>query len=366
MPVPSDLRPFRRHAEWAVVAATALELGVFDALSGSPSDAGELADSLGLHPRGARVLLGGLEEMDLVRVEPGGRYRLTGPARGYFVDRDTPDYHADAVELWLRNLREWATELPEALRTGGPVEAADDDGAGNGGTPGEATSGVAGGGARESAVPRGAGKAGGGGDAGVSDREAMESFQAAMANKSPRLVEAVVDAALERAPGSGRVLDVGGGPGTFSREFAERGYRAVLLDRPEVVEHVAGAYRLEETPGVELRGGDFLEELPEGEFEVVFLANITHIFDGETNRSLLERAAPHLAPGGVLAIMDFVRGREPFAALFAFTMLLNTEAGDTYDLTAYRSWLEAAGLRDVRCRTVPEERQVITAVRPDG
>jgi DNA-binding transcriptional ArsR family regulator len=355
MPVPSDLRPFRRHAEWAVVAATALELGVFDALAESPAHPGELAETLGLHPRGARVLLGGLEEMGLVRVEPGGRYRVTGPARGYLVDRDTPDYHADAVELWLRNLREWATALPEALRTGGPVDGEAGEGDGH-----------VDGGAREGSVPRGAGKAGGGGDAGVSDREAMESFQAAMANKSPRLVEAVVDATLERAPESGRVLDLGGGPGTFSREFAERGYRALLFDRPEVVEHVAGAYRLEETPGIELRGGDFLEELPEGEFEVVFLANITHIFEGETNRSLLERTARRLAPGGVLAVMDFVRGHEPFAALFAFTMLLNTEAGDTYDLTAYRSWLEGAGLRDVRCRTVPEDRQVVTAVRPGG
>lgn len=328
MPHPSDLTSFRRHAEWAVAAATAAELGVFDRLAASPAHPAELAGELDLHPRGASVLLGVLEEMHLVRSEPDGRFRVTGPARGYLVDPDTPDYRADAVGLWLRNLREWTSSLPEALRTGEPPGAED------------------------------------GADEEVSDLEAMERFQAAMANKSPRLVEAVVDAALERAPASGRVLDVGGGPGTFSREFVGRGYRALLFDRPEVVEHAAEAYRLARVPEIELEGGDFLEELPAGEFEVVFLANITHIFDAGTNRSLLERLGRHVAPGGVMAVMDFVRGQEPFAALFAVTMLLNTERGDTYDLPTYQGWLEAAGMADVRCRTVPEERQVVTAVHP--
>ena len=325
MPEPADLRAYRRHAEWALVSITALEQGVVDALADGPANVGELASELSMDRRALRVLLGVLEETGLVREEPGG-WRLTGEARGLFVDADTPDYHRDAALHWLEQLREWAADLPEALRRGGPP-------------PDESE------------------------EAG-SDRASMEAFQAAMANKNPTLVRDVVDACLERTSGVGRLLDVGGGPGTFSREFLRRGWRAVLVDRPDVVEHVSSAYGLGRLDGLELVGGDFHAALPDGPFEAILLANITHLLDEATNAELLGRCADRLPPGGVLAVMDFVRGRTPFAALFAVTMLLNTEAGGTYGLPAYRRWLEDAGLEDVRCVTVSEERQVVTAVRP--
>lgn len=328
MPDPGDLKPYRRHAEWAVVAATARELGVYDALVDGPAAPDALADELDLDARGVEIVLGVLEEMGLVRAGPEGAYRLTGPARGFLVDRDTPDYMGEAVDLWLRNIREWTASLPGSVASGDPPEDALH------------------------------------GDEEMSDREAMESFQAAMANKNPRLVDEVVDTVVGRASGPGRVLDVGGGPGTFARAFVDRGWRAVLQDRPEVVDHVSEAYGLADLEDLELSGGDFLESLPEGRFDAVFLANITHIWDAETNRGLLARCADRLEPGGVLAVMDFVRGVEPFAALFAVTMLLNTERGNTYSLQRYEKWLEGAGLREVRCRTVSENRQVVTALRP--
>lgn len=327
MPSPSDLRDFRRHAEWAVVAVTALEEGLLDALAEEPAaDAAALARRLDLDPRATGIVLGVLEEMGLVRADPEG-WRLTGSARGLLVDPDTPDYQRDAVRFWLHNLRDWTANLPEALRTGRPpVEEP--------------------------------------GDEAESDEEAVARFQAAMANKSVDLVRSVVDAALERAPATGTVLDLGGGPGTFTREFLRRGWRGVLVDRPEVIEHVADRYGLADVDGLELVGGDFQDTLPEGPFEVVLLANITHIYPPSENAELLGRVADVVAPGGVLAILDFVRGVVPFASLFAVTMLMNTERGGTYGLREYEAWLEDAGLAEVRCRTVEEERQVVTAVRP--
>lgn len=325
MPRPNDLKDFRRHAEWALVSVTALEQGVLDALADRARTEEDVAAETDLDPRGVGVLLGVLEEMGLVRSEGDGRWRATGEARGFFVDPDTPDYQREAVLHWLAQLREWATDLPDALRRGGP--------------PPEETE-------------------------GSWDREAMEEFQAVMANKNPELVARVVDACLDRAPPRGRVLDVGGGPGTFTREFLGRGWEAVLMDRPEVVEHVRTAYGLGRLDGLDLVGGDFNDSLPEGPFEAVLLANITHIYDAPSNERLLARCADRLSPGGVLCVMDFVRGMTSFAPLFAVTMLMNTEAGGTYAMESYRDWMESAGLREVRCVTVPEERQVVTAVRP--
>lgn len=325
MPEPSDLKDFRRHAEWALVAATALEQGLLDALADEPDDAAGLADRLDLDARAIRIVLGVLEEMGIVRAGPGGVCRVTGEARGLLIDPDTPDYRREPVLHWLSHLRDWAEGLPETLRTGEPPA---DEGT-------------------------------------VDEEEAMERFQAAMASKSSELVEAVVDEATRRGPPRGRALDLGGGPGTFSRELLDRGWEVVLMDTPAVIDHVADAYGLAGLEDLELVAGDFHEELPDGPFELILLANITHIFDDGANARLLRRLGERTAPGGVVAALDFVRGQEPFAALFAVTMLMHTERGDTYPLPRYEAWMEAAGLGEVRCRRVPEERQVVTAVKPD-
>lgn len=342
---PSDLAAYRRHAEWAVVAATALELGVYDALARGPASPGTLAERLGLDPRGLRILLGSLEALGLVAAEDG-LYRLTGAARARLLDRDTPDYERDVLEFWLRNIRLWTRRLPEAVRSGRPVEE-----------EGDGAEEAAGEGAARGEGDRADGR---GGDA---DEEHLARFMAAMAGKNPDLVEALVGECLRRRPEAGTMLDLGGGPGTFARAFADRGLRATLFDRPKVIDHVAERYGLAKRPDITLRAGDFLEDPPAGAFDIVLLANITHIYDGPTNARLLEEVGAAVAPGGLLAILDFVRGRGAFASLFAVTMLVNTERGDTHGLPEYRSWLEGAGLRDVRCRDLPEERQLVTATR---
>ncbi|MFQ5889415.1 MAG: methyltransferase [Gemmatimonadota bacterium] len=324
MPHPGDIRAFRRHADWALVAATAQELGIIDALAQGPATAEALAARLSLSPRGVTILLGALEGLSVVRRDPEG-FRLTGAARGRLVDSDTPDYEAASLRHWLHGVRRWAAELPEALRRGAPVG---DDGPSRG-------------------APR--------------EPEALERFMAAMENKDPELVARVVDRCLARVPGAERMLDVGGGPGTFARAFAARGIRATLLDRPEVIDFVGPRYGLSSHPSVELVAGDFLTELPEGEFDIILVANITHIYPAPVNAELFRQLAGRLGKSGALAVVDFVRELSEFAPLFAITMLLNTEAGDTYRLAEYEAWLEAAGLHEVRWSPVGADVQLITA-----
>jgi SAM-dependent methyltransferase len=298
-------------------------MGLVDALAEGPAPAATLAGRLDLSTRGVRILLGALEQLGLVRSDPEGA-RLTGTGRARLVDRDTPDFEGDALRFWLRSIRRWTDGLPGAVRTGAPQVGPD------GRSP-----------------------------------EGLAAFMAAMANKSPALVEAAVDACLERVPAARTVLDLGGGPGTFSKAFARRGLEAVLFDQPEVVEHVRGAYGLGDHSRVELRAGDFVDLFPEGAFDIVFIGNITHIYDAETDARLMKEAAAVLRPGGLVAILDFVRGEAPFAALFAVTMLLNSRhGGDTYDRATYEAWLLAAGLSEVRFRRLDEDRHLVTAIRP--
>lgn len=322
-----DLFTYRRGAEWGLVAAWGLELDLYRRLDDAPRSAVELAGATGWSARGLSILLEALSELGALRRE-GEAYRLTGGARARFLAEDTPDYSADSVRHWLVNVRTWAEDLGPAVRTGQPPEEEEDEE--------------------------------------LDEEERIARFQAAMASKDPVMVERVVEGALRRVRDPRRALDLGGGPGTFARRFAGRGLETVLMDRPEVVGHVSDAYGLAEVQGLSLVGGDFLRELPEGPFDVVILANITHLFNAETNRGLLDRLAERIRPGGVLAILDFVRGLSAFAPLFAITMLLNTEEGTTHGLDEYRSWLEEAGLGSLRWEAVDEDRHLLTARRAAG
>jgi len=319
------LREYRRGAEWGLAAATALELGLVEALADGPASATDLAARLSLDPRGTQALLRALEGLGATCEDRDG-WRLTGPARARLVDPDTPDFEGDSLRHWLRTVRRWAADLPDAVRRGhGPERSP-------------------------------CGQGGGG-------REDLPAFMAAMANRSPAMVEAVADRILAVAPGARTLLDVGGGPGAYARGLADRGLRVTLFDRPEVIDHVAAAFGLADAPGISLAAGDFLVSLPEGPFDVVLLANVTHIYGPAENADLIRRAASRLAPGGLLAVLDFVRGESGFAPLFALTMLLSTEAGGTWSRAEYAGWMEDAGLDGVRCASVGPDAQLVTARR---
>jgi 2-polyprenyl-3-methyl-5-hydroxy-6-metoxy-1,4-benzoquinol methylase len=325
MPGLNDLGEFRRGAEWALALATALELGLVEALAEGIASTGELAARLSLDPRGVEALLGALAGLGAVRDEPGG-WLLTGAARARLVDADAPDYEGESLRHWLRNVRRWAADLPEVVRHGRAPGA---DGP-------------------ERAAPT---------------RDDLASFMAAMANRSPAIVEAVAGRIRSLAPGARTLLDVGGGPGAYARALAGRGLRVTLYDRPEVIEHVAEVYGLASEPGIELVAGDFLESLPPGPFDVALLANVTHIYGPAANAELIRRCAGALAPGGRLAVLDFVRGISDFAPLFALTMLLSTQRGGTWSLREYAGWMQDAGLAGVRCASVGPDAQLVTAVR---
>lgn len=318
-----------------MAVAAAQELGLFEGLAQGAIGAEELAGLLGLDPRGTRILLGVLVELGLASVEPEG-YRLTGHGRARFVDADAPDHEAAAMRQWRANIRLWALRLERAVRTGDPP----------GGPP--AAAGVE---IQED----------------EDEEESLRRFMAAMAGKSAELVDRVLDACRDRLreagidPALARSLDLGGGPGTFARRFAAWGGEAVLAERPRVLEVVREAYGLAGVPGLELWSGDFLEGFPEGPFDLVLVSNITHIYDAETNARLLARVGEAMRPGGVLAILDFVRGASEFASLFAITMLLQTERGDTYGRDDYERWLRAAGFALTRMVRLDPDRHLITA-----
>lgn len=286
----SFLAPPGSLCDWRMVLAyeAAVESGILAAL---PATSAELAAKLRLEEPALRALLGGLAVWGMVELDEHGRYADGAGASG----------SQDAV---LRQhavvIRRWATLLGDRLAD----RAATSD-------------------------P-------------TSSRARPEVFLDFLAANARRLTPAVLELCLGRFPRSQRVLDLGGGHGEYALELARRGLRPVLQDLPDVIEVADRGDRLSGA-GVELFPGDFFATLPPGPFDLVLCAGVAHTFDGRRNLDLYRRLRAIMAPGGGLAILTFLRGRNPVASIFALQMLVATEGGDTHGEEDYQRWLDEAG-----------------------
>lgn len=321
----------RDLAEEIAAVAAACDVGLFRALADGPAAPDELAARLELQSRPVSILLPVLVQLGLLETAGDGRYALSERARRSLADPSSPDYAGGGLPLWLRNLRDF-TRLPEVLESGGPLKE-----------PGEEN-----------------------GDAAddEADPEHLARFMAAMDAAPRERVRRLVDLCLDRKPDARRVLDLGGGPGHMSKEFAARGLEVVHFDRPDTVNFVGSEYGLDTVPEIRLVGGDFTEDdLPEGPFDVVLLSNILHIYGPQSNRALLKKVAGVTPTGGLCAVAEFVRGHSPRAPRFGLVMLLRTEEGDAHGEAEYVRWLEEAGFRDPEIADLDRDRQLLTAVR---
>jgi SAM-dependent methyltransferase len=192
-------------------------------------------------------------------------------------------------------------------------------------------------------------------------------FMNAMASRPDAIVEKVVDECLKRKKDARNVLDLGGGPGKYSRAFVGRGLKAVLFDMPETIDYVGREFSLSAIKDLTLKKGDFtgdgfVKEFDEHSFDIVFMGNITHIYSEDENRKLLGRARKLVKKGGMVVIEDFVRGRSPSASMFAVNMLASTENGGTWTEAQYREWLIDTGFSAIEVLDFDGiEKQLITA-----
>jgi SAM-dependent methyltransferase len=156
--------------------------------------------------------------------------------------------------------------------------------------------------------------------------------------------------------GARTLLDLGGGPGTYAMAFLAKNptLLATVCDRPVALDvakeiastHKAGA-RLSYLPL------DVMTDDIPGIYDVIWYSNVLHIYSPKDNQALFRRALASLNPGGRLLIQDaFLHDRKGLfpeeASLFAVSMLLFTERGNTYSAAETRAWLKDAGFERIK------------------
>jgi SAM-dependent methyltransferase len=296
---------------WETCALHAgVKLDLFSPLTARSHSADGLAAELGLDERGLTMLLDALAAMGLLN-KHGEEYAATGFA-AELLDRGSPRYlghiilhHHHLVESWSR--------LDEAVRAGGPVRN------------------------RVSHEPSAAER---------------ESFLLGMFNLAMLIAPKV--AAEVNLAGRRRLLDLGGGPGTYAIHFCRENPQllATIYDLPTTQPFAeATLQRFAMTDRIDFAAGDFLAGPLPGTFDVAWLSHILHGEGPDNCEKLLANACAALEPGGLLLIQEFIldatRAAPLFPALFSLNMLLGTPQGQAYSEPELGELLRQVGLRQI-------------------
>lgn len=170
---------------------------------------------------------------------------------------------------------------------------------------------------------------------------------------SARIAEAM---ALD---GAHSLLDLGGGPGSYSIAFATR-YPELDITLYELEHTLARADLLIRAAGMQDRircvEGSVTDEDLGGPYDAVFLSHVIHLFDEEAVERMLAASLRSTRSGGRVVVRDFIMNpakAEPLlGALIGFNLWL---AGDAYSFVEVRDLMERVGLLDVELIEIAED-----------
>ena len=293
------------------IALTAVKLDLFTLLSDGPRGTGEVASHYCGDPSAFALFLNALASLGLL--EKRGDQFSNSPFAGKFLVRGMERYKGDQLvvddtywELWAR--------LEETLMTGrSPME-----------------------GSLFHTDPK------------ATERLVLGLHRDAL-EIAPKLVERL------QLGGCRRLLDLGGGAGTYAIAFCHGNpaLEATVFDLPyttRITRAVVKEWGMEDR--IEIVDGDFLRDPIPGGYDAVLMSNILHGQSPEENLGLVGKVFASLQPGGRLIVRDLVMEEDlahpPWGAIFAVNMLLHTSRGRCYSFQEIAGWLSRSGFIGVR------------------
>lgn len=290
---------------------TGVKLDVFTTIGEKRLSAENLAEKLAADQRGLAMLLNALTAMGLLKKT--GRFYTNTPVSCTFLSKHSPHYigyiimhHYHLAESWLK--------LDQAVLKGRPVRTRSSFG-------------------RE---------------------EWREAFLMGMFNMAMALAPGIVD--LIDLSDRRRLLDLGGGPGTYAIHFC-RAYPELWAEVHDLgtsrpfAEKTIRQFKLEDR--IRFVDCDYVSQTRiQGSFDVAWLSHILHGEKPATCRKIIRKAVETLEPGGLLITHEFILNNEKdgplFPALFSLNMLVGTDGGQAYSEKEIFDMMGAAGLTQIR------------------
>ncbi len=308
---PADLLKMSGDYWGACALHAGVKLDVFTPLAEKPLTPGELADRIQVDCRALTLLLNALVALALLE-KRNDSYSVT-PFTAEFLCRTSPGYLGYII-LHHHNLMPSWSRLDQAVKRGTPDQKR---------------------------LLMG------------NDPVVRENFELGMFNLAMQIGPRVA-AGIELS-GRRRLLDLGGGPGTYAVHFCQNnpGLTAVVYDlpgtRPFAEQTIA---RFQMADRISFQGGDFMTDRVDGPFDVAWLSHILHGTSREGCAVILEKAVRALGAGGMILVQDFILDDSMdgplYPALFALNMLLGTQGGRAYSQGELFAMLTAAGAVDLR------------------
>lgn len=242
---------------------SAVELGVFTALSHGPLPLDALRETTEVHPRGARDFFDALVALGLLQRDANDLYSNT-PATARYLDRSQPTYLGGELEFINAQLYARWNDLSKALRSGKPQTGA---------------------GAENYAVR-------------YADPDALKKFTRAMTAATMPVAQALADAFAWHDYTS--VIDIGTAEGCLPVHLAQS--HAHLSGGGFDLPPIAAAFDTyvqshDLSSRLRFWPGDFLKDaLPSA--DVLIMGRVLHNWDAQTKTMLLRKAHDALPTGG--------------------------------------------------------------------
>ena len=289
------------------VFLTANRIQLFDALAGGPLSSDALAAKLSLLPRHAQLFFNSCAGLGLLDIQ-NGRFANSALSATYLVSGSS-GFMGNAV-LYSDHLYGTWGQLEKGLRQAAPV------------LPPQSYLG--------------------------GDAQRTHAFVYGMHDRALGLARPLIS--LVDLRDRKRMLDVGGGPGTYSILFTQRypGLHSTVLELQGVVDvarEIIAANNAADT--VALLAGDYLTSDYPGEQDVVLMSGMFHRESPATCRRLIAKASAALTPDGLLVVSDIFAdagGASPaFATLFGLNMMLTAHDGGVHADADVAGWMRDAG-----------------------
>ena len=296
---------------------TANRLHLFDVLAAGGTTAGRVAADLKLDVRATNLLLNACVALGLCECDDS-KYSNSA-ASAMFLQTSSPASLANAISYSDDLYGTWGN-LEQAVRTGIPPKRAE--------------------------VYLG------------ENEEQTRHFVYGMHNRAMAIGRALIG--MVDLTGRKRMLDVGGGPGTYSALLTDR-YEGLVSDVLELAGVASIANEILVESGADKRvtmlPGDYhVSEFGSG-YDVVLMSGMFHRETEANCRVLIEKAHACLEPGGLLVVNDIfadANGTGPeFATLFGLNMMLTAPDGGVHADEDVANWMRDVGFSEIQRDSFP-------------
>jgi SAM-dependent methyltransferase len=308
---------------------TANRIGLFPLLANGPLSAEQIAAALETAPRPTRLFLNACAGLGLLLCEDG--CFQNSPVSATYLVPGSPAFMGNAFRYSDDLFATWG-DLETALREDRPMLAAaeylgDDD-------------------------------------------ERTRHFVYGMHNRALGIGQALVS--MVDLTGRQRLLDVGGGPGTYSMLLTARfpGLTSTVLELPGVAAIAAEILAANDAAErVAVLAGDYQETPFPKEQDVVLISGVLHRESETGCQNLIDNACAALRPGGLILLSDVFAdsgGLSPrFATLFGLNMLLTARDGGVHADADVQTWMNRSGFEQTRIDAFPPPmpHRLITGVK---